>query len=163
MKVGRDKKIKLITMKILKTVYKLIAFSFVLVLFSCTKEEEPIKLAEVDVQEFDSGYLIIKLESDPVYLDSILYTNQTKSTSFKIEKTEFFGYNSISNPIASIFRPLLNGNDSDIVQCCFYVNEPMSIGVVFEDLSLTLDSNYLESIDSLHTGGNPVFCITGKY
>ena len=78
-------------MKISKTVYKLIIFSLVVVLFSCTKEEEPIKLAEVDVQEFDSGYLIIKLETDPVYLDSIHYTNQTKGTSFKIEKTEFFG------------------------------------------------------------------------
>tara|TARA_B100000809_G_scaffold196653_1_gene196166 strand:- start:8539 stop:8991 length:453 start_codon:yes stop_codon:yes gene_type:complete len=150
-------------MKILKTVYKLIAFSLIVVLFSCTKEEEPIKLAEVNVQEFDSGYLIIKLDTDPVYLDSIYYTNNTQGTSFKIEKTEFSGYNSNSNPITSVFKPLINGNDSDIVQCCFYVNSPMSVGVSFEDLSLTLDSNYLEAIDSLYTGGNPVFCITGKY
>lgn len=154
MKAGRDKINKLITMKILKTVYKLIAFSFVLVLFSCTKEEEPIKLAEVNVVDFDAGHLIITLYDDPVYLDSIYYINNTKGTSFKIEKTAFSGYDDPLNTVTQISRNLLSGNSGDIVQCCFYVNTPIVVKASF-DLA--------NSNTSGSTGGNPFFCITGTY
>lgn len=141
----------------------LLIICFAIVMVSCTKEEEPVRITELDVVDYDPGYLTIKLETDPAYLDSIYYTNNTQGTSFKIEKTEFSGYNSQTNQITSISRTLANGKKNDQVQCCFYVNSTMTVGAIFEDLSLTLDSFYLDSVNTVSTGGNSAFCITGTY
>ncbi len=147
-------------MKILKIALPICCM---ILITSCTKEEDPVKVAEVEVTNFVAGHLTVKLLDDPAYLDSIIYTNNSQGTSFKIKNSSFLGYNSVTNPITSVSRSLFNGEANDQVQCCFYVNSTMNVGVSFEDLSLSLDSNYLDSIPSVSTGGNPAFCITGSY
>ncbi len=144
-------------MKSLKKTYLLIiAFGFVLGVLSCTKEKDPVAVTPVEIGSFNTGYLSIKLLDDPLFLDSIYYTNLTKGTSFKIDKADFFGFNAATSPITSISRPLNSGATGDEVQCCFYLNAPMELGVAFENMPL-------DSIPAITTGGNPVFCINGNY
>jgi hypothetical protein len=139
-----------------RTYQLLIAFSFILVMLSCTKEKDPVAVTPVETAHFDSGYLIVKLLDDPAFLDSICYANLTKGTSFKIDKTEFFGFNSMTNPITSISRPLTNGTTNDQVQCCFYLNASMEVGVAFENI-------HLDSVSTVTTGNNVEFYIEGNY
>ena len=127
-----------------------------LAISACTKKDEPVKLAEVNVEEFDPGHLIITLYDDPAYVDSILYINNSQNTSFKIENTEFTGYDPVNNHITQINRNLLNGQTNDQVQCCFYLNSqnPQTVKVNFDGTNAN---------DSVSTSGNPVFCINGAY
>jgi hypothetical protein len=134
----------------------LIVFGLVLGMLSCTKEKEPVALIEVQTASFDSGYLIIKLLDNPSFLDSICYFNHTKGTSFKINKTDFYGFNSDTNPIVSISRPLNSGTLNDEVECCFYLNTPMEIGVAFKNKDIT-------AIPTILSGSSPEICIAGNY
>ena len=142
-------------MKYSPSIFKIAFLLFtVSMLFGCSKDDDPVTLAEVEVAEFDYGNLTVTLYDDPVYLDSILYINNTQGTSFKVERSEFTGYNSQLNTVTQISRTLINGFTNDQVQCCFYVNSPMMVKARFDSASV---------VDSVSTGGNAVFCVTGLY
>lgn len=162
MKAGQGENFKKIGMKNLRTLtMPVLLMSFVLVLLSCSKEEDPVEVVDVEVSSFDRGYLLIKVEPEIAYLDSLIYTNLTKGTTFTIYQSEL-GFNQNSN-IAIYSKPIINGNRNDAVQCCAYLNHSVEVGVAFEDLRLQYDSLYLDSIPSVITGANNYQCFNGSY
>jgi hypothetical protein len=140
----------------------LIIFTGSLIFFSCSKEDEEVPLAEVDVETFDKGYLLIKIDADPALsIDSIKYFNFTKGTSFDIPNSDL-GYNLSSN-LAVLSKPLLSGTTNDQVQCCIYLKTPINFAIAFEDLSKTVGGSFLDSMNTIFSGGNSVYCVDGIY
>jgi len=129
--------------------------------FSCSKEEEPVELAKVEVATFDKGRLIIKLLDNPNRIDSVMYSNNSLGTSFKLDKT-LLVYDS-GNNISLLSLPLESGHIGDEVQCCFYINSSIEVGVSFEDLSSTVGTYYVDSIPTINTGNVPAQCFYGTY
>ncbi|MDG1475763.1 MAG: hypothetical protein P8Q14_01315 [Vicingaceae bacterium] len=129
----------------------LIASSLILVIASCSKEEDEIPLADpgVSAADFDSGYLGIILEGANTMLDSITYTNETKGFSFRIAPSSII-FNQGSDT-GYFFKPLRSGNEGDDVNCCIYVNTSTFLDVVFND-SIVTDTNYVMVLDSVGTG-----------
>ena len=129
--------------------------------FSCSKEDEPVELAKVEVATFDKGRLIIKLLDNPNRIDSVMYSNTTLGNSSKLDKT-LLVYDS-GNNIALLSLPFESGHIGDEVQCCFYTNSSIEVGVSFEDLRSTVGINYLDSIPTINTGNVSPSCFYGTY
>ncbi|MBL4667892.1 MAG: hypothetical protein JKY30_01350 [Flavobacteriales bacterium] len=140
----------------------LIIFMGGILFFSCSKEDEEVPLANVEVETFDKGYLLIKIHADPsLSIDSIKYFNFTKGTSFDIPNSDL-GYNLSAN-LAVLSKPLISGTKNDQVQCCIYLKTPINFAVAFEDLSQTVGGSFLDSMNTIFSGGNSVYCINGVY
>lgn len=131
----------------------LIILPLIIIFFSCSKEEEEIKRVDYTAASFDSGRLKIKLLADPVYVDSIKYSNITKGVTSTINKSGL-AYDQPNN-ISMMSLPLLSGNTNDQVQCCVYLNASVNIGIVFEDL-------HMDSINTVFAGTN-IYCNSGTY
>lgn len=131
----------------------LVLLPLIIILFSCSKEEEEVKLVEYTTPSFDNGHLKIKLLTDPGYVDSIKYSNITKGVTSTINKSGF-AYDQLNN-LSILSLPILSGNSNDQVECCVYLNSSVNIGIVFENI-------HIDSIDIVFTGSN-VYCNTGTY
>lgn len=111
----------------------LIGLTLILIIISCSKSEDEIPLADpgVSSSQFDSGYLGILLQGANTMVDSIVYTNITKGSSFNIPPSQVI-FNQ-GDTVGYFFKPLRSGNDGDDVNCCVYINTPTLMEVVFSD------------------------------
>lgn len=118
----------------------LIAFAFILTIVSCSKEEDEVPLASpnVSAENFDGGHLLIMMEGSAGVVDSIIYTNETKGFSNKINLGGL-GY-TVSNNKTILTKPLYDGSDNDQVRCCVYLNSPTEIGIAFDTTYSTLQT-----------------------
>lgn len=137
----------------------LIASSLMILIISCSKEEDEIPLSSPNVSsaDFDAGYLGIILQGANTMLDSITYTNTTKDYSINVIPQQIIFAQ--GDTIGYYFKPLRNGNNGDNVKCCVYVNTPTSLEIVFND-SVIVDTSYTIQFNSVGVG---TYCISGTY
>ena len=129
----------------------IIVFSFVILISSCSKEEDEIPLVDpgVSSSDFDLGYIGIRLEGSNTMVDSIIYRNLTKGFSFSIPPSQI---TFIQGDTAGLLtKAILNGNIGDDVSCCLYLNTATKAGVSFKD-TIPLDPYPIGR-----------FCQLGKY
>lgn len=138
-------------MKIQKIIFVLPICCFIL--FSCSKEEDEVKLSEHTSYKLDTGHLSIVFSGSPAIVDSVVYFNQTKLTASNIPVTNFF-YDQPNNR-TFLSLPIANGNINDQVRCCVALNSSTNIGIVFTSM-------HTDSIPTAITGSSN-FCQSGIY
>jgi len=118
----------------------LLTLILIVVMGSCSKEENEIPLADpgVSISDFDSGFIGIALEGANTFVDSIIYTNITKGASFHIAPSFINFTQSLDTGL--LYRPLYNGNTGDEVECCVYLNTATMLGISFVKDTILLDA-----------------------
>ena len=137
-------------MNTIKTI--IVAFSLIMAISSCSKEEDEVPLADpgVSAADFDSGFLGLRLVGASSMVDSIIYTNTTKGNSFHIDPSSIVFIQALGTGL--LYKPLHSGNTGDVVECCVYVNTATELGVSFRTDTIILNS--------VSAGLN---CYTGTY
>jgi|GEM_PF-3166194 len=126
----------------------------VVFIVGCSKEDKKeVTPYPYTPPSYDVGYLMVKITNDPSIVDSIKYTNITKGTSNRIEKSELTYYS--SNNYSVLSKAIANGNANDQVSCCVYLNQATNIGIEFEYMSI-------DSINTTFTNSS-IYCLSGTY
>lgn len=118
----------------MNSLYKyLIILPLIISVVSCSKEEDEVPLANpgVTADDFDNGYLGIRLLGSAGLVDSIRYTNLTKGVSISPNASEI-AFVQGSN-YGLLAKPLRNGNTGDQIRCCVYLNTATDIVITYVD------------------------------
>ena len=122
---------------------------------SCSKEESEIPLANpgVSSDDFDTGYLGIRLEGNNSMVDSIVYTNTTRGFSFNLNPEEIIFIDQVGKvDTGALSKSLYNAKRGDVVNCCVYMNSSSLLGITYIDTIVHLDT--------VQTGK---ICVNGTY
>ncbi len=130
----------------------LIGLLFVVVIASCSKEEDEIPLADsgVSAADYNHGFLGIRLEDNNKKVDSIVYSNTTRGFSLSIQPSEIIFVQSSDTGVLS--KPYYNAKTGEDVNCCVYLNSASVIGITFVDTLIPMD-----------TVPAGMYCVSGKY
>ncbi|MGB0881814.1 MAG: hypothetical protein ACPGSO_02595 [Vicingaceae bacterium] len=130
----------------------LLALLIITVIVSCSKEEDEIPLASpgVSADDFESGYIGIRLEESNKKVDSIVYSNTSRGFSFNLQPSEIIFTQNVDT--GTLSKSLYNATRGDDVNCCVYLNSTAVIGITFVDT--------LVPMDTVSAGK---YCVSGKY
>lgn len=144
-----------------KRISQVLLLIFCTLLFSCSKEEEEIVLAETNDPNYDLGHITIKMNEvflgiDPaISVASIELTNQTKGTVSQLSPLQFVylpqaGYSVLQTTF-------VNGHLNDQMECCVNFTNTINVGIGMKFETISPDSISTPSINLSYYCGNGIY------